>query len=198
MGDESYLVKQDMAKASSVQQGGHIQGATRSRRRAAAAPAPPPVPVQVARTAHPLVEIPTPLPPTSGAALAAAMEQQSGPQVMPDAHLSMEARFRISAAQVCRPTSTAVAGSGLKLEYPQLVSLQLQWCCRPASKRSNPEAAPANGRRQLKPRKERNVQQDWLLLRVNLPLIRLLDDPALRSLNKPHQRCYVLIVAFSP
>jgi len=116
MGDASYQVKQDEAV---LFKGGHIQGSARSHQ-SCGCPAPPPVPVRVARTAPPVVEIPTPLPPTSGAALAAAMDESA--PVMPESHLSMEAPFVFSGAGV-PPDMTAVVAH-LKLESTQLVSLQ--------------------------------------------------------------------------
>ena len=114
MGDESYQVKQDEAV---LFKGGHIQGATRTHQ-SCGCPAPPPV--QVARTAPPVAPAPKPLPPTSGAALAAAMDESA--PVMPQAHLSMEAPFVFSGEGV-PPDMTAVVAH-LKLESTQLVSLQ--------------------------------------------------------------------------
>jgi hypothetical protein len=117
MGDQSYQVKQDEAV---LFKGGHIQGATQSRQ-TCGCPAPPPV--QVARTMPPPAAapaVPAKLPPTSGAALAAAMDESA--PVMPEAHLSMEAPFVFTGEGV-PPDMTAVVAH-LKLESTQLVSLQ--------------------------------------------------------------------------
>ncbi len=113
MSDESYQVKQDEAV---LFKGGHIQGATRARQSCGC---PAPVPVQVAK-APPPPPAPAKLPPTSGAALAAAMDESA--PAMPDTHLSMEAPFVFSGAGV-PPDMTAIVAH-LKLDNTQLVSLQ--------------------------------------------------------------------------
>ncbi len=114
MGDESYQVKQDEAV---LFKGGHIQGATRTRQSCGC---PAPAPVEVARVVPPITPVSKPLPPTSGAALAAAMDESA--PVMPEAHLSVEAPFVFSGEGV-PPDMTAVVAH-LKLDDAQVVPLQ--------------------------------------------------------------------------
>ncbi len=117
MGDGSYQVKENEAV---LFKGGHVQGATRTRQSCGC---PAPAPVQVARVAPPPVAapaVPAKLPPTSGAALAAAMDESA--PVMPDAHLSMDAPFVFSGAGV-PPDMTAVVAH-LKVENTHLIALQ--------------------------------------------------------------------------
>jgi hypothetical protein len=113
MGDASYQVKQDEAV---LFKGGHIQGATRARQSCGC---PAPAPVQVAKVAPP-PPVPAKLPPTSGAALAAAMDE-SAPVTL-DTHLSMEAPFVFNGEGI-PPDMTAVVAH-LKLDNTHLVSLQ--------------------------------------------------------------------------
>ncbi len=113
MGDESYQVKQDEAV---VFRGGRIQGATRAHQSCGC---PAPAPVQVAK-APPTPAIPAKLPPTSGAALAAALDESA--PVLSDAHLAMDAPFVFHGTDV-PPDMTALV-SHLKLEHTHLVSLQ--------------------------------------------------------------------------
>lgn len=113
MGDESYQVKQDEAV---LFKGGHIQGATRAHQSCGC---PAPAPVQVAKVAVPS-PIPAKLPPTSGAALAAALDESA--PVMPDTHLAMEAPMVFHGTDVL-PDMTGIVAH-LKLEHTQLVSLQ--------------------------------------------------------------------------
>ena len=114
MGDESYQVKQDEAV---LFKGGHIQGATRSRQSCGC---PAPAPVQVAKVTPAPPAVPAKLPPTSGAALAAALDESA--PVMPDSHLSMDAPFVFHGGDV-PPDMTGVVAH-LKLEQTHLVSLQ--------------------------------------------------------------------------
>jgi hypothetical protein len=114
MGDESYQVKQDEAV---LFKGGHIQGATRARQSCGC---PAPAPVQVAKVVPPPPAVPAKLPPTSGAALAAALDESA--PVMTDTHLSMEAPFVFNGEGV-PPDMTAVVAH-LKLDNTHLVSLQ--------------------------------------------------------------------------
>jgi hypothetical protein len=114
MGDESYQVKQDEAV---LFKGGHIQGATRSRQSCGC---PAPAPVQVAKVTPPPSPVPTKLPPTSGAALAAAMDESA--PVLPDSHLTMDAPFVFHGTAI-PPDMTALVAH-LKLDQTQLVSLQ--------------------------------------------------------------------------
>lgn len=129
MGDESYQVKQDEAV---LFKSGHIQGATRARQSCGC---PAPAPVQVAKVTPPPPAAPTKLPPTSGAAMAAAMDESA--PVMPDTHLSMEAPFVFSGAGV-PPDMTAVVAH-LKLDSTQLVSLQ-PTVLPPGKKKSEPKS----------------------------------------------------------
>ncbi len=114
MGDESYQVKQDEAV---LFKGGHIQEATRARQSCGC---PAPAPVQVAKVVPLPPAIPAKLPPTSGAALAAAMDESA--PVMPDTHLSMDAPFVFNGAGV-PPDMTALVAH-LKLDNTHLVALQ--------------------------------------------------------------------------
>lgn len=113
MGDASYQVKQDEAV---LFKGGRIQGATAAHQSCGC---PAPAPVQVAKGTPPPT-VPAKLPPTSGAALAAALDESA--PVMTDTHLSMEAPFVFHGGDV-PPDMTAVVAH-LKLEHTQLVSLQ--------------------------------------------------------------------------
>ena len=136
MGDESYQVKQDEAV---VFKGGHIQGATRAHQSCGC---PAPVPVQVAKVAPPPA-VPAKLPPTSGAALAAVLDE-SAPALL-DTHLSMEAPFVFNGAGI-PPDMTAVVAH-LKLENTQLVSLQptvLPPGKRKAESKPQPQMVAAN------------------------------------------------------
>ena len=113
MGDESYQVKQDEAV---LFKGGHIQGATRNRQSCGC---PAAAPVQVAHM-PPGIPTPKPLPPTSGAALAAAMDE-SAPS-LPDSHLAVDAPFVFHGNGV-PPDMTEVVAH-LKLDNSQIVPLQ--------------------------------------------------------------------------
>jgi hypothetical protein len=114
MGDESYQVKQD---ESVLFKGGHIQGATRSHQSCGCPAAPP---VQVARVPAPEPEIPKKLPPTSGAALAAAMDESAPP--IPESHLSVDAPF-VFHGNDTPPDMTEIVAH-LKLETDHLVAIQ--------------------------------------------------------------------------
>ena len=118
MGDQSYQVKEDEAV---LFKGGHVQGASRMHQSCGC---PAPAPTQVARVTtpppSPAAAIPGKLPPTSGAALAAEMDEAA--PVMPGAHLTMDAPFVFSGEGV-PPDMTAVVAH-LKLDNTQLVSLQ--------------------------------------------------------------------------
>jgi len=120
MGDESYQVKQDEAV---LFKAGHIPGATRSHQ-SCGCPTPPPV--QVARAPEPQPAAPAEpaapkkLPPTSGAALAAAMDDPA--PVIDDNHLTVEAPF-VFHGNDTPPNMTEIAAH-LKLETDHLVSLQ--------------------------------------------------------------------------
>jgi hypothetical protein len=113
MGDESYQVKQDEAV---LFKGGHIRGATRAHESCGC---PAPAPVQVAKVVPPPASAPARLPPTSGAALDAAMDE-SAPTLV-DTHLSMEAPFVFNGEGI-PPDMTAIVAH-LKLEHAELVSL---------------------------------------------------------------------------
>jgi hypothetical protein len=117
MGDASYQVKQDEAV---LFKGGHIQGAIRTHQTCGC---PAPSPTQVARANPPPAAapaVPAKLPPTSGAALAAAMDESA--PVMPQSHLLMEAPFVFTGEGV-PPDMTAVVAH-LKLDTTELISLQ--------------------------------------------------------------------------
>jgi len=114
MGDESYQIKQD---ESVLFKGGHVQGATRSHQSCGC---PTPAPVQVARATPPEPAAPKKLPPTSGAALAAAMDE-SAPEIAEN-HLSVDAPFVFHGSDT-PPDMTEIVAH-LKLETDQLISLQ--------------------------------------------------------------------------
>ena len=128
MSDESYQVKQDEAV---LFKGGRIQGASRSHQSCGC---PAPAPVQVAKVAPPPAAAPAKPPPTSGAALAEAMDESA--PVMPDTHLVVEAPFVFSGGGV-PPDMTAVVAH-LKLDNTQLVSLQ-PTVLPPGKKKSEPK-----------------------------------------------------------
>ncbi len=113
IGDQSYQVKQDEAV---LFKGGHIQGATPTHQSCGC---PASVPVQVA---HPVpLETPAkPPPPTSGAALAAAMDESA--PAMPQTHLSVDAPFVFHGNDV-PPDMTEVVAH-LKLDDSQVVPLE--------------------------------------------------------------------------
>lgn len=115
IGDESYQVKQDEAV---LFKGGRIQGATREHQSCGC---PAPAPVQVAHPSAPPAEpAKKPLPPTSGAALAAAMDESA--PAMPESHLSVDAPFVFHGNDV-PPDMTEVVAH-LKLDDSQIVPLQ--------------------------------------------------------------------------
>jgi hypothetical protein len=117
MGDESYEVKQDEAV---MFKAGHIQGAVRSHQSCGC---PAPAPVQVARAVPPPEPaVPKKLPPTSGAALAAAMDE-SAPE-MPESHLSVEAPF-VFTGEGIPPDMTAVVAH-LKVDNHPVIAMQPQ------------------------------------------------------------------------
>lgn len=115
IGDESYQVKQDEGV---LFKGGRIQGATREHQSCGC---PAPAPVQVAHPSVPPEEpAKKPLPPTSGAALAAAMDESA--PAMPESHLSVDAPFVFHGNDV-PPDMTEVVAH-LKLDDSQIVPLQ--------------------------------------------------------------------------
>ena len=129
MGDESYQVKQDEAV---LFKGGHIQGASRAHQSCGC---PAPAPVQVAKVAPPPpAPAPTKPPPTSGAALAEAMDESA--PATPDTHLVVEAPFVFSGGGV-PPDMTGVVAH-LKLDNTQLVALQ-PTVLPPGKKKSEPK-----------------------------------------------------------
>ncbi len=113
IGDQSYQVKQDEAV---LFKGGHIQGATPTRQSCGC---PASVPVQVAHPA-PLESPAKPPPPTSGAALAAAMDESA--PAMPQTHLSVDAPFVFHGNDV-PPDMTEVVAH-LKLDDSEVVPLE--------------------------------------------------------------------------
>lgn len=116
MGDDSYQVKQDEAV---LFKGGHIQGALRTRQ-SCGCPAPPPTQVARAEAAPATPPKPVNLPPTSGAALAAAMDE--APPEVADAHMSVDAPFVFHGSGV-PPEMTEIVAH-LKVDTGQVMWLQ--------------------------------------------------------------------------
>jgi hypothetical protein len=123
--DESYQVKQQEAV---LFKSGHIKGAIPTRQSCGC---PAPAPVQVAHTAPPLPPLPTKPPPTSGAALAAAMDNSTimdvnppdpQPPILAETHIVVDAPF-VFHADDTPPALTEIVAH-LKLESSQPLALQ--------------------------------------------------------------------------
>jgi len=116
MGDESYQVKHDEAV---LFKGGHVHGAVRTYQSCGC---PVAEPVQVAHVTPSPAPTPKPVkpPPTSGAALAAAMDES--PPSISQAHLLVDAPFVFHGTDV-PPDMTEIVAH-LKLENGQIMSLQ--------------------------------------------------------------------------
>jgi hypothetical protein len=139
IGDESYQVKQQEAV---LFKGGHVKGAAPTRQSCGC---PAPAPVQVARAAPPPPAVPSKSPPTSGAALSAALDQASAapsqidpsPPVVADSHLTVDAPF-VFHGDDTPPALTEIV-SHLKLDSSQ--PLAMQPTVLPPSKQKKKEEA---------------------------------------------------------
>jgi hypothetical protein len=127
MGDESYQVKQEEAV---LFKSGHIQGATATRQ-SCGCQVPPPV--QFVHTApSPETPVKNP-PPTSGAALAAAMDRSSSPEfaadpqppVIADMHMTADARFVFHGDDTPPALTEIVAHLKLESGYPMALQPQV-------------------------------------------------------------------------
>lgn len=143
MGDASYQVKQEETV---LFKSGHIQEAVITRQSCGCPTTPP---VQVAHTAPIPEELPKNPPPTSGAALAAAMDNSVAldsvpdpkPPSLPDTHLTVDAPF-VFHGDDTPPLLTEII-SHLKLESGHPLSLQPEVLPPPKQQKAQSKTASA-------------------------------------------------------